>query len=361
MLDVGPYFPNAADRTYLNTASMALGNRPASEALREAIEAWQAGTFDWVEAEAVGENLRRRVAALVGAAVEDLAFVAGASGGAATIAAQLPDGLPGANVVVPTRDFASNFVPWMLLQERGYELRLVEDIDGALTADAFASVVDGRTAVIATSLVQSSSGFVVDLGVLKTLAADAGSWLVLDASQALGSIEVDIEGVDALFSCGHKWLLGVRGMGYLYVRPELRDAFVPISPGWKATTRPTEVFYGPDMELSSTASKLDVSTPWFDPFANVEGLKILAETGIGAIEAHNRSLIADLEQRGIKIPYDPANRSPILSIELGDAEATMNALKRERIQASVRAGRLRISVHLYNTHQQMEQLARVLG
>ena len=132
---------------------------------------------------------------------------------------------------------------------------------------------------------QSATGYRVDLETLKALAAESGAWLVLDASQAMGSIDIDIEGVDALYSCSHKWLLGMRGIGHLYVRPGLRDSFEPVTPGWKATDRPLESYYGPDMELSKTASKLDASWPWFNPIADIKGLQILQEVGIEKIEA----------------------------------------------------------------------------
>jgi selenocysteine lyase/cysteine desulfurase len=69
----------------------------------------------------------------------------------------------------------------------------------------FASAVDSRTAV-ATSLMHSASGFSVDLDALKTIVAGSEAWLVVDASQALGGIQIDVDGVHALFSYSHKWL-----------------------------------------------------------------------------------------------------------------------------------------------------------
>ena len=93
---------------------------------------------------------------------------------------QLPVTTSG-NVVVPERDFLSNFIAWAMLEDRGYELRLVEDDEGALPVDSFAEAVDLDTAVIVTSWVQSSSGFKVDIEALRDIARSAGSWLVIDA------------------------------------------------------------------------------------------------------------------------------------------------------------------------------------
>ncbi|MFV1962917.1 MAG: aminotransferase class V-fold PLP-dependent enzyme [Acidimicrobiia bacterium] len=360
-INIRELFPGAADGAYLNTASMALGNSRAVIALERALDEWSHGRFVWAEAEVVGEEVRSLVASLLRTDVENIAQVAGASAGAATVAAQLPRASdPHANIVVPARDYASNFLAWSLLAGRGYELRTVEDVDGELSTDAFASVVDAHTAVVATSLVQSFSGFRVDLDALKEVTRGAGSWLVLDASQALGAIDIDIEGVDALFSCSHKWTLGMRGVAHLYVRPGMLDTFEPITPGWKATAAPMP-YYGPSLTLSRTASKLDASTPWFNPLVDVEGLRIIGSVGIRDIEVHNMSLIDELESRGVTIPFKRSNRSSIVSFDVVDSDATIKAFENDNIIASARAGKVRVSMHLYNTVEDVDRLVAAIA
>jgi selenocysteine lyase/cysteine desulfurase len=167
-------------------------------------------------------------------------------------------------------------------------------------------------------------------------------------------VSIDVDGVHALFSCSHKWLLGVRGIGHLYVAPELRDAFRPITPGWKATVEPALGFYGPELNLASAASKLDASSPWFDAIANAEGANIIEEMGIQAIERHNYSLVHYLAEAGIAVPFKPQNQSPIVSLDLPDPDKAMASLKAHNITAAVRAGRLRVAMHLYNTIDDMD-------
>lgn len=360
MIDINSLFPGVSDGVYLNTASMALGNRRAVEASAVAMDQWQRGEFDFGAAEKVAEELRVAVASLIGASVDDMAIVTGASGSAATVAAQLPPATRGENVVVPARDFLSNFMAWAMLRDRGYELRLVEDFDGLLSPDSFAKEVDGNTAIVATSLVQSASGFRVDVEALKAMAHDSGAWLVLDASQAMGAIDIDVEGIAALFACSHKWLLGVRGMGHLYLNPELHDRFAPLTPGWKSTRDPVTSFYGPQFDLAPRASKLDASFGWFDAIANIEGLRIIESVGIEGIEAHNMSLVAALEDCGIGVAFDQANRSPIVSIDLDDPEKAIARLGVGGIVGSLRAGKIRVSLHLYNSSEDVEALAEAL-
>ena len=213
---------------------MALGNLPGSQALVTALERWQAGAFDWVQAEGVAEDLRSLVASQLQVSPDDIAFVTGVSGGASTVAAQLPPGVNGANIVVPEHEFASNFVPWMLLQDRGYEIRLVKDTDGVLSADSFATKIDSHTAVIATSLIQSATGFRIDLAALKTQAADAEAWLVIDAPHAFGSIAIDLAGIHALFTCSPTRTLRLRAPRPLHPPP-----------AWPCRVRTRPRRYGP--------------------------------------------------------------------------------------------------------------------
>jgi len=360
-IDVADLFPGAADGVYLNTASMALGSRQGVDAINRAVDQWSRGRFDWSKAEVVAEEVRSLVASLLRVDANDIAQVSGVSAGAATVAAQLPSTTAsGANVVVPARDYASNFLPWMLLEDRGYELRAVEDVSGELSTDAFAKVIDSHTALVATSLVQSFSGFRVDLDGLKQLTRDSGAWLVLDVSQALGAIDIDVNGVDALFGCGHKWTLGMRGIAHLYVRPSLRDSFSPIVPGWNATADPMP-FYGPSLSLSESASKLDASRPWFNPLVDVEGLRIITDVGIRDIEVHNMALVDELESRGVSIPFPRANRSSIVSFDVPDSDATIKGFERDNIIASARAGKVRISMHLYNTVEDVDRLVAAIA
>lgn len=360
MIDVRASFPGAEEHTYLNTASIAVGNTAAAEAIRNAIERWEHGDFSWVEAEQVGEQLRDLVAGLIGASSDDIAFVAGASGGAGTIAAQLPPGETGSNVVVPAEDFASNFLPWKQLETKNYQLRPVAAQDDEFPLDAFAELVDEKTTVIATSLVQSASGYRVDLDGLKTLATEAGAWLVLDVSQALGAMTIDLEGIDAMFSCSHKWVLGIRGIGHLYVRPGLREEFEPITAGWKAVADPVNRFYGPDLELSETASKLDSSWPWLNPYSDIEGLRILHAATVERVEDHNLDLVSRLEDLMGPLRFDGANRSQIVSLDVDNALAATESLRSAGIVASPRASRVRVSFHLYNNAQDVDRLAKAL-
>ena len=367
MDDVRALFPGASAGPYFSTASMALGSVPAMASLRDSLAKWEEGSFSFEMAESASEENRALFADLIGARPEHVALVSAASSAAGTVAAQLGPAKPGANVVVPSIEFTSNFFPWLLLADRGYEVRVVEPVDDRLTIDAFRESIDTNTVLVAVSHIQSLTGYMTDIAGLAELTRSAGAWLVVDGSQALGAVEMDVErmGVDILFTCSHKFLLGIRGLGYLYVRPDLLEVFRPTTPGWRAAVDPLDSYYGPDMRLSSTASRLDMSLAWFNSLADVEGLRILSRVGIATVEAHNTGLIEYLRDRlaeqGRTLTFGPLERSQIVTLDVADPGTTLRALEADGIRVSLRGGRLRASVHLYNNIEDIERLVAAIA
>jgi selenocysteine lyase/cysteine desulfurase len=361
-------FPGLKDTIYLNTATMNVGCTPARQAYERAVEQWSAGRFDWPEAEKAGEDARGIFAMIVGAEPQDVAIVTGVSVAAGIVAANMPTAARGENVVVADMEFASNYYPWVLLRERGYEIRTVLFSDDGVSADAYAAAADGGTRLIAVSAVHSPNGFRTDLASLSQVAGHSGAWLFVDACQAAGAVPLDVvrDGVDFLAASSHKFLLGSRGMGYLYVRPQLIDRIRPIFPGWKAARKPLEAFYGPKMDLSPTASKLDTSLIWFAALAEQASLGLFQRFGIQAILERNAALSARLLDalgtRGTKLwPFPEQHRSTIVSVPVEDAEAAMARLRAAGVVASMRAGRIRLAVHFYNLEEEMDRVAALLA
>jgi selenocysteine lyase/cysteine desulfurase len=366
--EIRALFPGLQDTIYLNTATMGVGCAPAKAAYVSAVERWSAGRFDWMEAERAGEAARAVFAHIVGAHADEVAIVPAVSTAAGIVAANMPLGQAGENILVAADEFSSNYFPWLLLTERGYEVRAVQSTGDGTSADAFGALADGGTRLVAVSAVHSPTGYRTDLAALSQVAARSGAWFFVDACQAAGAVPLDVvrDGVDFLAAASHKFLLGSRGMGYLYVRHQLLDRIRPILPGWKAARKPLESFYGPGMDLSPTASKLDTSLVWFAALAEQAALGIFRQFGIEAVLARNAQLSGRLHEalaaRGSAMrPFPLRHRSTIVSVPVTDTEAAMTRLREANVVASVRGGRVRLSVHFYNLEQEIDRVAEILG
>jgi selenocysteine lyase/cysteine desulfurase len=365
--DVRALFPGLKDTIYLNTATMAVGCTAAREAYEVAVARWSAGRFDWIEAERAAEEARGVFAQIVGADREEVAIVSSVSASAGIVAANLPPAQRGENIVVAGSEFSSNYFPWLMLRERGYDVRTLRGPDDGVSADAFAEIADGGTRLIAVSAVQSATGYRADLAALSRIAARSGAWFFVDACQAAGAVPLDVvhDGVDFLAAASHKFLLGSRGMGYLFVRRELLDRIRPTAPGWQSARKPLESFYGPAMDLSPTASKLDSSRVWFAALAEQAAFGIFRRFGIQAILDRNARLSRRLHDAvaahwsAVHLFPQP-HRSTIVSVPVNDADATLIRLRAQNIVAAVRGGRVRLSVHFYNLEEEIDRVAELL-
>jgi selenocysteine lyase/cysteine desulfurase len=230
---------------------------------------------------------------------------------------------------------------------------------------------DSRVRVLAVSLVQFSSGYLVDLGRLSAATQETGAFLVVDAIQGIGQLPVDLSRtrVDVLACGAQKWLLSPWGAGFVYVRRDLIGALDPAITGWLA-------FEGTDdltnltlynESLRSDARRFELMTLPYQDFAGFNAsLELLLEIGVDRIRDHIRSLhlpvLAWAEQNGARITSPRGgSASGILCVAPDQVREIHRRLKAARIVCSLREGSIRLSPHCYNTVAEMEQVAQVLA
>jgi selenocysteine lyase/cysteine desulfurase len=330
-------------RGYLDTGTYGLPPRSSLAALERALAGWR-GREPWRQWEDDGEACRALFAGLVGARPEDVALLPALSSAAGLVAASLGAG-PGDNIVLCAGDFTSTLLPWRGLEKRGVELR-VRPLTGLVEA------VDGRTALVAVSSVQSADGALADLEGLKA----TGARLFVDATQAVGAVPVDVEGVDFLAAHPYKWLLAPRGLGFLYVRRERLQEVEPWTAGWKSRGRPYEHFYG-FPELTPDARRLDVSLSWLVAAGARPSLELVAGLGVERIATHDLELARTFAAE-LALP-EPA--APIVRVELEDAAEAVERLRAAGISSSVRAGSVRLCFHLYNERADVDLALEALA
>src|SRR5690606_11225406 len=207
-------FPILARKTYLNSCSLGALSRRAEARLRTFLDEWHdrgaAGWYDtWL---ARLDELRGRVAALIGAQQHEVALAASISAALTAVASAI--GYAGrSRVVVSDLDFPTLAYQWMARPD--VEVVHVRS-EGAATIEPsrFAEAVDDRTAVLAASHVYFTTGAIQDLRALADIAHERGALLVVDGYQGTGQVPQDVRaaGVDVLVTGTLKWLLGGPGL-----------------------------------------------------------------------------------------------------------------------------------------------------
>src|ERR1700712_371160 len=202
-------FPVTRRIAYLNTAAVGLASSRLTEAYARVLANWTANGFDYVRGEAAARAARNSVAQLIGASAADVALVPSVSAAAGLVAAQFLPAARGENLVVGEQEYSSNQFPWRQLVHRGYGIRLAAFRDGGIVPEEIARHVDGGTRLIAVSAVQSATGHRTDLAALFRIAREHGALLFVDASQAVGALDVtgDTPLADFMAFSDHKFLL----------------------------------------------------------------------------------------------------------------------------------------------------------
>ena len=233
------HFPAISKSTYLNAASIALMYKGAAETA----VAWQSdlaqnGTLSFDEAaeQNVFANLHDVFARLIGARSSDIAVGTSFTELLSSLAwAMLPD--RGKNIVGVDVVFPSTVYPWLrVAQTTGCEVRLLGTTDYYADQNELIGLIDDRTAVVAISHVEFGSGQRYDLPRLSAAAHSHGALLIVDATQSVGAIPIDVsrDGIDILVAAGYKWLCGPFGAAVMYVAPNLQTRFEPGLAGFRS-------------------------------------------------------------------------------------------------------------------------------
>jgi selenocysteine lyase/cysteine desulfurase len=360
------------DVAYFNCASLAPLLRAAGEAAAAAVarrgQPWRIGGEDWF-----GEAEERRAlfARLAGVDADGVALVPATSYGLAVAAANL-SARPGQRVLVLGDDFPSNLYTWQGFARRtGASVVVVERRDGQGWAEAVLEALDERTAVVAVMAVHWTDGGMVDLAAIGSRARQVGAVLVVDASQAMGAVPLDLAAADPdyLVSVGYKWLLGPFALGYLYVAERHRDG-VPLEENW-ISRRGSEDFaglvdhqdgYQPGARRFDVGQRTHFETT---PMALV-ALNQLLDWQVPRIAATLRQVTGRIEAEvaAIGLSLTTRDRGPhMLGIALPDhaRRRVGGALADAGVFAGVRGSSLRVSPHLWTTDQDVDRLVGALA
>lgn len=331
-----------ADPGFLNTASVGIPPRAGIAALTQALATWSAGRAAPQDYDAVIDDARASFARLLKVPVDAVAQGSQLSVFAGLVAANLPDG---AEVVAARNDFTWVLFPF-LTQRRGVQVHLVPLAE-------VAQAVRPSTSLVSVSAVQSADGALADLANVASAAAAHGAQTFLDVTQAAGWLPIDAARFDYVVCSAYKWLLCPRGVAFMAIRPERVDALVPHNANWYAGDDRWESIYGGPISLASNARRFDVSPAWLAWVGAAPALALLEQVGIQAIHAHDVALA----NRFLAGLGEPAGDSAIVTVIVPDAE---ERLRRAGVRTAVRAGRVRLSFHLYNDDADVDHALNAL-
>jgi len=358
------YFPSVNERIFLNHAGVSPLCIPVVKAIQNYLKyrtIGEEGDFDL-------DSARNLFARLINAESEEIALVPNTSTGL-NIVANLLRYPCNSNVVTTDLEFPSVVYPWLrIAMKSNLKIQYVKNVKGRLLLEDFEKAVNDHTVAVIISHVEYGNGLKNDLKAIAEIAHEHEAFLVVDACQSAGAMNIDVkrQKVDFLATSCYKWLLGPCGAGFLYIKKDFIENAEPTFVGWASVKH--EIFETVDLWdntqliFSETASRFEIGTPSLLSYVGAAAaLRLILDYGIEKIENHIMNLtdylIERLKEEGftLQTSEDPTNRSGIVNFKVSKPKEKVRDLCKRGVIVSARMNGIRVSPHFYNTKDELEK------
>ncbi|ODV42477.1 cysteine desulfurase [Cupriavidus sp. UYMMa02A] len=379
--------PLTASTIYLDTAAASLAPDAVLDTVRSYLldtghvgiylPAFRKETYARVDA------VRGKLAALLNAAADEIAFTKNATESISLVARGIA-WQAGDEVLVADTEMLSNLLPWRRLEQtHGIAVKMVEaNAQGLLSPDAFEAAITPRTRLLTFSHLPNSTGAVQPAAQICAVARRHGVLSLVNAAQSVGMLRSDVAELDCDFlaGCGRKALRATEGSGFLYVRRALIEQIEPSLVGWwnGAYDRATGA-----LSLVAGARRFEAGCPIVPAILGMgAAIDYAQDIGIDAIEARVRDLTEYAVAKFSSIPgfelYGPADvahRIGIVPFNVRGVDPASIVAALEAQQCIIEAGNFmadailarygvstmaRVSLHYFNTHEEIDRVAALI-
>jgi len=330
----------------------------------EYLASWNQAGMDWDAW--MEETYRAKVefARLINASPDEIAVSSSVSEATASLASGLDLSGRRHKVVITEAEFPSVGQVWLSHQKLGWDIDYVPVRDQIVYPEDYERVVDEKTLLVSACHGYYQNGFKQDLAAVVQRVHAKGALVYVDAYQTLGTCPVDVKALDIDFlAAGNlKYLLGVPGIAFMYVKAELVERLRPANTGWFGRANPFS-FDVKELDWASTAARLDAGTPpVVNAYISRAGMAVINEVGSANIEAWtvqlSRRLIEGGRARGFVLhgTDDPTQKAPSTAFVCsgGDSHRVEQLLRERGVLGSARGPVIRLAPHFYNTLEECD-------
>ncbi|HKK94438.1 MAG TPA: aminotransferase class V-fold PLP-dependent enzyme [Longimicrobiales bacterium] len=354
-----------ADVHYLNCAFMGplpgVAEEAGVRAIREKSTPWTVGPDDFFE---TSDTVRGHFASIVGGRADDVAIHPSVSYAVATAARNLP-APRGSRIVLLAEQFPGNVYAWhRLAAENDAELVTVprpeSSTPGAAWNEAVLDAIASKTSIVSLPNIHWTDGTIFDLTAIGSRARKVGAALVVDGTQSVGALPLDVDEVrpDLVVAAGYKWLLGPYSTALTWLGERFADG-TPLEEGWIAREG-SEDFqalvdytdaYGPGRVRYDVGERSNFALlPVLDA-----ALAYVAGLGADRIRDYcddlSRPLLARARELGFGVEEDAYRARHLFGLRMPpglDLKSLRDTLIARRIHVSLRGSALRVSPNVYN-------------
>lgn len=315
-------------------------------------------------------DLRAQLGRVFGAGADEVALTHSTSEGISIVAWSL-NWRSGDEVIISNVEHPANVIPWYVLRDRfGIVIREIDLTAGTSLIDEIHAQLSARTRMVSISHVSRNNGRTIrtdESAELGRLLRARGVRYHLDGAQGPGCVPTDFRalGCDCYSTCGHKWLLGPKGTGALFVRREMLD---DVQLSWAGSHSHATMDYEGNYSLLPGAARYEFGTRALADFAGfARAVEWMEEIGLRRIERRIQALVGHAIEAvdatgglSVSSPRTRPDRSGVFVLQLpADCDATdlYNDLRDSAgiLASPVKQPRdFRLSIHFFNTRDEID-------
>lgn len=368
-------FPLNKDLAYLNNGTMGPSPYPVIEAVKKGMmEGDVNGSYGGWEA------TQAKLAKFVGADENEIALTHNVTDGINIVCWGLPL-KKGDEVIMTTHEHVGNAFPWLNRQMvHGIVIKVFTPASTAEeTLERVKALYTKKTRAVAVPHIPCTQGQVLPAKEICTWAKENGLFAFIDGAHGPGMLLVDLHemGCDAYASCSHKWMLGPKGTGFLYVKKSFQQTLQTYFVGggsdngkWNMASTPIATG-----AYADSAHRYYGGTQASGLYKGVDAAIDFIET-IGMANIHERIMYlssyaqAELLKFGDKVelitPTEVRSRAGVNGFRIKDVnfndfyKTCADNKVRIRVVQENSLNSLRMSTHIYNTKEEIDRLMALI-
>lgn len=369
---VREHFPLTKKRIYLNTGGLGASPHVSIEALKSKIDELEEMS-ETGHSHELWLSIKEKAAKIFGCDKEEIAYTRNTTEGVNIVC----NGFPfekGDEVITSTHEHVGNIISWIARQKRdGIKMRVFEPSTKSAreNIDRIEKLINKKTRALSISHVTTATGQVLPVNEIGELAKSHNLLYFIDGAQSAGMLPINVHktGCHAYATSGHKWLLGPKGTGLLYVRKDYLDQIEAKWVGAYSNTGEFDLITG-KFQLNPTAQRYEYGTVSVPLFVGLgASMNFLLNIGMENVWKRNFALASTLKQELNKIgaevqsPQNPNEQSSIITFKLknipyGKLQQFLAKNYNLRTRGIYEGGLngLRISLHLYNSFNDVDKI-----
>lgn len=273
-------------------------------------------------------------------------------------------------IIVSDLEFPSIQFIFKYLPKEHYELKLIKNVAGKVTASQWLNEIDENTLIVFVSLTTYGNSFKQPVAEIALKCQEKNVFSILDIAQAVGVLPIHLEDLNFNFAIGScvKWLCGGTGAGFMWVQSDTLNKLTDFAAGWFGMENIFAEDFT-DLKPAKQAKQFMDGTPCVLPMQLATcSINKLAEIGIENIFKHNQACLTELYQFisnnmnfDILSPANMEERGGTLVFTTKQDEKLLAYLSQHNVHVDSKPNfGIRLSPHIYTSWEEINSFKDIL-